>query len=120
VLSDTDLIAAADVALSPSPVETFGLATLEALACGTPVVVPAGGAVRELLGAPGAGAVCDGTARGIAGAVREVLQAPADPARTAAWAVAERFAWKVTVSGLLACYTELGRPESVTARSVRR
>ena len=35
------LLAAADIALSPSSAETFGLATLEALVCGTPVVVPA-------------------------------------------------------------------------------
>ena len=31
----------ADVALAPGPAETFGLAALEALACGTPVVVSA-------------------------------------------------------------------------------
>ncbi|NUS16944.1 MAG: glycosyltransferase, partial [Streptomyces sp.] len=32
------VLATADVALAPGPVETFGLAALEALACGTPVV----------------------------------------------------------------------------------
>ena len=35
------LLASADVALAPGPAETFGLAALEALACGTPVVVSA-------------------------------------------------------------------------------
>ena len=34
------LLASADVALAPGPHETFGLAALEALACGTPAVVP--------------------------------------------------------------------------------
>jgi alpha-1,6-mannosyltransferase len=43
---------AADVALALCPTEAFGLAALEALACGTAVVAPAGGAVRELLGHP--------------------------------------------------------------------
>src|SRR3712207_7820352 len=33
------LLASADVVVAPGPVETFGLAALEALACGTPVVV---------------------------------------------------------------------------------
>ncbi|HEY0002852.1 MAG TPA: glycosyltransferase, partial [Actinoplanes sp.] len=33
------LLASADVVLAPGPVETFGLAALEALACGTPVVI---------------------------------------------------------------------------------
>jgi alpha-1,6-mannosyltransferase len=49
------LVAAADIALAPCAVETFGLAVLEALACGTPAVVPAGGAARELVGAAGTG-----------------------------------------------------------------
>ena len=35
------LLASADVVIAPGPVETFGLAALEALACGTPVVVSA-------------------------------------------------------------------------------
>ena len=38
-------LAAADVVLAPCAVESFGLAVLEALACGTPVVAPATGAV---------------------------------------------------------------------------
>ncbi|MBO0871664.1 MAG: glycosyltransferase, partial [Micromonosporaceae bacterium] len=46
------LVAGCDAALLPSPVESFGLATLEALACGTPVVGPAAGAAGELLGEP--------------------------------------------------------------------
>jgi alpha-1,6-mannosyltransferase len=70
------LVASADVALFPSPAETFGLATLEALACGTPVVVPAAGAARELLDGPGSGVVCDGTPGGLAEAVRALLSVP--------------------------------------------
>ena len=40
-----DLLGAADVVLAPGPVETFGLAALEALACGTPVVAASTSAV---------------------------------------------------------------------------
>ncbi|WP_131743212.1 glycosyltransferase, partial [Actinomadura roseirufa] len=50
------LLARADVALATCPIESFGLAVLEALACGTPVVTADRGAAHELL-APGAGAV---------------------------------------------------------------
>lgn len=45
-------LADADVALAPCRVETFGLAALEALACGTPVVAAGRGALAELLDDP--------------------------------------------------------------------
>jgi alpha-1,6-mannosyltransferase len=99
-----ELVAAADIALSPSPAETFGLATLEALACGTPVVVPARGAARELVAGTGAGAIIDGTPRGIAQGVRELLAVPVEQRRAAARAAAERFPWSATVARLLQRY----------------
>jgi alpha-1,6-mannosyltransferase len=47
------LLGSADLTLAPAPMETFGLAVLESMACGTPVVVPSAGAARELVGPPG-------------------------------------------------------------------
>jgi alpha-1,6-mannosyltransferase len=44
-----DLLAAADLTVAPGPIETFGLAALESLACGTPVLVPDRGAGAELV-----------------------------------------------------------------------
>ena len=44
-------IAAADISLSVCPAETFGLAVLEALACGTPVVTSNRGGAHELVDA---------------------------------------------------------------------
>ncbi|HEY5833075.1 glycosyltransferase, partial [Streptomyces sp.] len=67
------LLATADVALAPGPVETFGLAALEALACGTPVVASACSALPVLLGP--AGAAADRPAE-YAAAVQRVLAAP--------------------------------------------
>lgn len=110
-----ELIAGADLALSPSPAETFGLATLEALACGTPVVVPADGAARELLDGPGCGAVSDGTPQDTARAVREVLAVPEQQRRKAARAAAERYPWRATVDGLLRVYEELSGVPRVEA-----
>ena len=52
-----DLLAAADLYLAPGPAETFGLAALEAMASGLPVVSSDQGAVRELVEASGAGIV---------------------------------------------------------------
>ncbi len=76
------LYASADVALSLGPVETFGLAALEALASGTPVVAARTGAVAELLG-PGAGVATFSHPSAVASGVRAVLSW-SPPARRAA------------------------------------
>ncbi|MFH5232535.1 glycosyltransferase [Antrihabitans spumae] len=99
-----NLVATADIALCPSPVETFGLAALEALACGTSVVVPRDGAAHESLGAHGSGVVTDGTPTGLAGGVQALLSVPARQRRSAARVAAERFPWSATVAGLLDLY----------------
>jgi alpha-1,6-mannosyltransferase len=93
-------LAAADVALAPGPVETFGLAALEALACGTPVVADAGSALPGVLG-PEAGRSAPGSASGFADAVQEVLRVPEVVRRAAARARAEQFPWAATVRGFL-------------------
>jgi Glycosyl transferases group 1 len=49
------ILATADVALAPGPHETFGLAALEALACGTPAVVSRTSALAEILTAKSRG-----------------------------------------------------------------
>lgn len=98
------LVAGADVALAPAPHETFGLAVLEALACGTPVVVPATGAARDLVGLLGSGAVTSGTAEGLAQGVLDLLAVPAAERRAAARAQAERFPWSTTVAAMLAAH----------------
>jgi alpha-1,6-mannosyltransferase len=101
------LVSTADVALSPSPAETFGLATLEALACGVPAVVPAQGAAAELVTDPGSGRVTDGTPDGLADGVRSLLALPAAHRRSAARAAAQRYPWSATVAGLVSLYRTL-------------
>jgi alpha-1,6-mannosyltransferase len=89
------LLARADVALAPCPYETFGLAALEALACGTPVVTPDRGALPELVqagqGAAAAGAVAAPDPVSLAAAVLDVTRRPTDVQRHAARARAEQF-----------------------------
>jgi alpha-1,6-mannosyltransferase len=101
------LVASADVAIAPSSAETFGLATLEALACGTPVVVPTEGALRELVRDPAAGVVCHPTPMAFAHGVHTLLAQPDSVRRRAARSVAEQFPWSQTVQRLLAVHTTL-------------
>ncbi len=96
-----ELYRAADVALAPGPVETFGLAALEAMACGTPAVVNWRSALPEIVG-PSSGRVCAGSGFTFADAVQELLAEPAELLRRAARRRAEEYSWDVTVAGLLA------------------
>jgi alpha-1,6-mannosyltransferase len=100
------LLASADVVLAPGPVETFGLAALEALACGTPVVVSAGSALPEVIG--GAGVAVEG--EDFADGVRAVLGRPVADRRAAARARAEEFGWPAAVAGFLAAHGLVGVP----------
>jgi alpha-1,6-mannosyltransferase len=93
------LLASADVVVAPGPVETFGLAGLEALACGTPVVVNAASALPEVVGAAGLGA--HGTGEGFAEAIATLLARPEAERRAAARARAEQFGWAASVEGFL-------------------
>lgn len=94
-----DALAAADVAVCPCPYETFGLAALEALACGTPIAVPRGGALAELVagGPDGCGAVDDDLEAGVMACLRSGR-------REAARRRAEDFPWSRSVAGLLGAH----------------
>ncbi len=110
-----ELLACADVVLAPGPVETFGLAAMEALACGTPVAVSRHSALPSLVGAAGVAAEDSGTA--FADAVLELLDRPEQARREAARARAEEFGWPAAVAGFLAAH---GAPATLGAPGVRR
>jgi alpha-1,6-mannosyltransferase len=108
------LLASADVAIAPGPAETFGLAGLEALACGTPVVVSAESALPEVVGEAGASVAGEDLSAG----VTTVLSWPEQARRAAARARAERFGWPVAVQAFLAIHQAVmedgvGNPGSV-------
>jgi alpha-1,6-mannosyltransferase len=94
------LLASADVAIAPGPAETFGLAALEALACGTPVVVSAESALPEVVGEAGASVPGEDLAAG----VRALLARPERSRRAAARARAEQYDWGTAVRGFLAAH----------------
>nr|WP_322787760.1 glycosyltransferase [Hamadaea tsunoensis] len=97
------LLAAADVVLAPGPIETFGLAALEALACGTPVVVSSSSALPDVVGPAGVAVAGEDFAAG----VRQLLAEPADVRRRRARDRAERFGWDAAVRGFLAVHESL-------------
>ncbi len=86
------LLAAADVLVQASLTEGLANAWVEALACGTPVVTSDAGAAREVIDRPEAGRVVPREPAAIAAAVRELLDAPPDPARVRE--AAARFSWE--------------------------
>jgi alpha-1,6-mannosyltransferase len=94
------LLACADVVIAPGPVETFGLAALEALACGTPVVASANSALPEVIGTAGVTVSGEDFASG----VRTVLSWPAPARRAAARDRAEQFGWPAAVDAFLAVH----------------
>jgi alpha-1,6-mannosyltransferase len=98
------LLGAADVALSVCPGETFGLAVLEALACGTPVLTASYGGARELVDRD-SGAWADPAPGPLADAVLALHRRPEAVVRAAARRRAEQFCWSATVREMLALHT---------------
>ncbi|MFR9752977.1 glycosyltransferase [Nocardia sp. 004] len=95
------LLATADVSLAPGPHETFGLAALEALAAGTPVVASRSSALADIVTAD-CGAVAADHPSAFARAVTDVLAMPQAGLRAAARSRAEQFTWPRSVAGMLA------------------
>ena len=101
------LLSAADVMVLPSEREGLANAWIEALACGTPLIIPDIGGAREVLtvpdnGRPAAGRLAARTPEAIAAAVLDLLAAPPSQAEVAASAA--RFSWEANAAALAAIY----------------
>jgi glycosyltransferase involved in cell wall biosynthesis len=98
------VVAGAAALVFPSWYEGFGLPTLEALACGTPVVASDLPALREVLGDQ-AELVPPGDAAALADALARVLEDPGgEPARNARRARAAAFTWAACARATLTAY----------------
>ncbi len=98
----------ADVAVAPCPGEAFGLAALEALACGTPVVAVKPSGPTELL-TPETGVSAWGSPDSIATAIVRVMGMPRQQREEAARRRATAFPWEHTVARMLTVH---GLPSS--------
>lgn len=94
------LTAAADIAILVSKSEGLANAWVEALACGTPVIISDAGGARELVSSPDAGRIVEQTAEAIAEAAHAILADPPDQDRVRS--TVSRFSWKTNGDQLLA------------------
>jgi glycosyltransferase involved in cell wall biosynthesis len=86
------LMAAADIMVLPSEREGLATVWIEALASGTPIVVPDVGGAAEVVDRPAAGRLAARQPEAIAEAVAALLADP--PASEEVRAAAERFSWQ--------------------------
>ena len=86
------LYRAADAIVMPSVSEGLANAWVEALACGTPIVISTAGGAAELVTSDNAGRIVARTPEAIAAAVRDILATRRDPQSVAA-TLGDRFSW---------------------------
>jgi alpha-1,6-mannosyltransferase len=99
--------ASADLFVNPCPWETFGLATVEAMASGLPVVAAAAGGSAELLRAGGGVTFAPKDAGDLVRAVGELLHADRTALGAEARRIAESLSWDRAFARQLALYTQL-------------
>jgi glycosyltransferase involved in cell wall biosynthesis len=92
------LLAAADAMVLPSEREGLANVWVEALACGTPLVITDVGGAREVVDRPEAGRLVAREAAAIAEGVRSLLAEP--PRQEAVRKTVERFSWERTAAAL--------------------
>ncbi|HEX7657501.1 MAG TPA: glycosyltransferase [Sphingomonas sp.] len=94
------LMAAADVMALASASEGLANVWVEALACGTPIVITDVGGAREVVTEAAFGRIVDRTAGAFAAAIAELIAAP--PPQDAVRRAAMRFTWEANAAALAA------------------
>ncbi|MDB5902309.1 MAG: glycosyltransferase family protein [Betaproteobacteria bacterium] len=106
-----ELIASCDLFVHPGDQETFGLAALEAMACGVPVVGADAAGIAELVPARAGVLVMPRDARALAGGIETVFDGNRVDMAIAAREAAQAYGWTAVLATLMTRYTQL------TARS---
>jgi len=99
------VLSAADAMVLPSSSEGLANAWVEALACGTPLVITDAGGARDVVTAPEAGRIVAPDPAAIARGVHDLLADP--PQREAVAAIADRFSWQANAAALARYYDGL-------------
>ena len=102
------ILSASNAMVLPSASEGLANAWVEALACGTPLVINDAGGARELVTSPDAGLIVERTLEAVAQGMRQILDNPPDRATVAA--MADRFSWAENAANLAAYYDRLVTP----------
>jgi alpha-1,6-mannosyltransferase len=101
-------LASADLYVAPFAMETFGLAAVEAMACGLPVVGVGSGAIADLLAQAEWGRMfAPGEAADFARATQDLVGQDLKALGARARSAAERFAWRRTFTDLSRVYYSL-------------
>ena len=96
------ILSAADAMVLPSASEGLANAWIEALACGTPLVITDAGGAREVVTAPEAGVIVARNCRAIREGIDLVTRRPRSPETVAA--TVEKFSWEANAAALAAHY----------------
>jgi glycosyltransferase involved in cell wall biosynthesis len=99
------LLAAADVMALASEREGLANAWIEALASGTPIVIPDIGGARQVIRTPEAGRIAPRTSAGFAAAIQALIAAP--PPQAAARETVQPFTWEANSRNLHAFFQDL-------------
>lgn len=101
------LLSSANVMVLPSQSEGLANAWVEALACGTPIIIPDIGGARELLTRPLAGRIVDRDGAAIAAAIDEILTAP--PSQREVAETVSHFSWDRNGARIADIWREIAR-----------
>ncbi|WP_369025529.1 glycosyltransferase [Qipengyuania sp. RANM35] len=99
------LYSAADLMVLPSASEGLANAWIEALACGTPLVITDAGGAREIVKTPDAGVIVARNCRAIAEGIRQIGERPRSPEKVAE--AVENFSWQANGEALAAYYDSI-------------
>lgn len=99
------LVAASDIAILASQSEGLANAWVEALACGTPIIISEAGGARELVTSDIAGRIVEQSSAAITSAITSILENP--PSQEAVRGTISHFSWKNNGDQLLSFFQDI-------------